>query len=83
MTVIHHISFREDSWYGSAGCSENFQYAGHIWSQRNLPRRRRPHLDCRPSGRSKEAMDAKAKERSSRIPPTIWAATSSTTWWIS
>jgi len=30
LDIIHHISYREDSWYGAAGCSENFQNAGHM-----------------------------------------------------
>jgi aldehyde oxidoreductase len=71
LTVIHHISFREDSWYGSAGCSENFQNAGHMMIINGIYDAvgvRIYDLPALPK-KIKAAMDAKAKGKKQPKPP--------------
>jgi aldehyde oxidoreductase len=71
ITIIHHNSFREDSWYGSAGCSENFQNAGHMMIINGIYDAvgvRIYELPALPK-KIKAAMDAKAKGKTPPNPP--------------
>ena len=69
--IIHHVTYREDSWYGSAGCSENYQNAGHMMVINGIYDAvgvRVYDLPATP-GKIKAAMDAKAKGKELPNPP--------------
>ncbi|MCL1848964.1 MAG: molybdopterin-dependent oxidoreductase, partial [Clostridiales bacterium] len=71
INLIHHISYREDSWYGAAGCSENFQSAGHMMVINGIYDAvgiRIYDLPATPE-KIKAAMDAKAKGKELPNPP--------------
>ena len=71
ITLIHHVSFREDSWYGAAGCSENFQSAGHMMVINGIYDAvgiRIYDLPATPE-KIKAAMDAKKKGKELPNPP--------------